>query len=494
MKKAYCTIFAFFLCLASAYAQIRPIGPRPTVEDNFPHIESSVARLCIPLRFPIPYLRTFEQNVCEYYDGNYQDGGLNLIPPVAYFVNVDYKVWRELPIDVLELHGDSFSIAEKIYYSADGYVIIGAIPVAGQCGWDDEAAREIIIGYDSKFGFSENYSLTTKTKRKDIVNPNRCKLTLLNRDVTDNLNRLIEKFLDQGASKVDELVPRITDFKQPLIHLWDVLQEPIKINERTWLTLGMEKLSGGQILVSNGNPQFVSTTIGVTFKPEIHEGNEPSITPVSLPSLTLENCTPGFEVQSDISMSFDDLDAKVNANSADNIFQIGRRRLLLNNVHTYSSGQHVVLELTAKLRAAKPQHPRNRFLSSIGYFFDNLFYRRNAKMYIIGTPSTNPRTNNFKIVDAKFDPETETIIKHKAPWIKNTKIIATLETRSNTDISLRIDELKAGINSGLTKTIDNITLSAATGSFMNEKTFIYKDRIYSRFKLTVNLSGNYRVD
>ncbi|QHS56533.1 DUF4403 family protein [Mucilaginibacter sp. 14171R-50] len=493
MRKIGLILMALSL-INCASAQLRPIAPPRTIETAFPQIVRADAKLCIPIRFPIPYVNTFAQNICEYYEGNYQDGTLNLVPPVVFFVDVDYKVWRDTPFDEFKFHGNTFSIAEKIFYSADGYVIIGAIPVPGQCGWDDEAAREIVIGYDSEFGFSPDYSLMTKTKRRAVITPNRCLVTLADRDVTDNLTRLIERFMDIGANKVDELVPKLTNFKQPISHLWEVLQKPIKLDDNTWLTLGLTKLSGGQILVNDGNPQFVSTTVGLTFSPEIQTGHEPVLSPVPLPPLKLEDCAPGFELHPEVSFSFTDLESKLNNGGAQTTFQFGKRKLLVNHTRPYNSGQKTVLEVQGKLRAARPEHPRNRFFSNIAYFFDNIFYRKSATLYVVGTPSTETVSHDFRLANIQYDAHTKNIIRRKAAWIENTTLLTSLENTSRMSTSAKLENIKSAINTGLTKSVDNIQISSTTTSITPEKTFIYNDRIYCRYKLVIDLQGKYQVN
>ena len=152
MIKFQKTLIATFFLALKCYSQkvFRPIPVAYTYETQYPNKEVKESSICIPLAFKAPDLSKIETELCDFYSGRHVDEGWESIL-LPYRVEVDYEVWRQRPLDELKLQKNVFSISEKIYYWADGTVFTPYLaPISGQCGWDDESAREVVIGYDSK--------------------------------------------------------------------------------------------------------------------------------------------------------------------------------------------------------------------------------------------------------------------------------------------------------------------------------------------------------
>src|SRR5882724_8294906 len=92
----------------------RPMPSRYTYEGSYPPLAENQSSICIPLKFNAPDLSVVENSICDFFSGTYYFEGWETIF-VPYAGHVNYEIWRERPIDVLDFHDSTFSIAEKLY-------------------------------------------------------------------------------------------------------------------------------------------------------------------------------------------------------------------------------------------------------------------------------------------------------------------------------------------------------------------------------------------
>ena len=230
---------ALFIAIRSAAQTIDPPAPVATTAPTLDIPQAIPSSVCIGLSLPAPSLQAIEDAACTYYQGHSTISGA-LTFPIIYVADIDYEVWRAKKFEELRLHRDTFSLATKLYYWADGLVSATflPIPVSGQCGWDDEAARQITLGFDSKIKFDPSYALYTQTTVRKPYVPDgyRCLVTHWDRDITDNIANLAFKFMSSNTQRFDDEIKRLTNFRPSVEHAWSELQKPIQITSNMWLT------------------------------------------------------------------------------------------------------------------------------------------------------------------------------------------------------------------------------------------------------------------
>jgi hypothetical protein len=432
------------------------LGPPPTYPSD----------IRLPVSVAIPPILVIDTAVCNYYSDH-----VTVMPDIFSSVDADYAVWRG-PIN-LRLSGNTVSIDTHLYYWIYGTFSSIILPVAtGSCGaqrptpaYGQESTREMIVGLDSRLSWSPEWHLVTNTSVRNIITPNLCRVTKKNIDVTPFFTSLGERVLRTGAQKFDERVRELTDIRPRAREFWKDIQLPIKLTENSWLQINPLSVSAGHIDISSASPQQLNTTFGFTARPKVTIGSMPTSDELTLPPLQPLSAGPdGFRLSTDITTSFDDLNAFLNDSNSGLVgmtFVSGRRQLKITSLRTYGSNGKLALEIGVAGRAVKGKMPKvvdvvtgvERGAKEVRYLAEKIFYRLKGKIYLTGTPTYLQDQRTVIFPDLEYDLETRNVIAKVASWILKTRITDYLRSHVKFSIGNKIDQIRNDLTNALNRPI-----------------------------------------
>src|ERR1041385_8480787 len=472
------------LLVISNYSQSQKSITKVNIENqvlNSLRSSSQKSSLCINIMIDAPDLNKIEDLVCEYYKGHAEVTQVeNLL--LAYTVEADYEVYRKKPLDELRLQDDTFSMGIHVYYWIDGKVwnTLEPLPLGGSCGWNDEDIRELIIGWDSKITFSPDYYLRAATNLRPINDVNRCKVTLQDRDVTENINVLVKRLMLKASTFFEERVSKYSNFKPLVNKIWDSLQTPIQVNPNVWLSLHLRSISFGDI--KTPMPNKISINLGVEFYPELVSGSKPPKDTTSLPPLGTSNCSPSFIIKPVMLTSLDSLNAIMNDTSKGirlKYFDEGKKRIILGKARVAKNKDKIRFEIKTYVRPiierSSPEiKKRNTIIDhNLG---------TSQSMFLVGRPEFDSATKDIYFPDLTFDPKTLKRLSKKEKWILKTPMLQTIKDRLRIHLTDRLDDFRNKLDSSSNRHIDDNLAMDGTFTVANLDTiFIHKKYIVTRF-------------
>ena len=462
-----------------------PVPPLPPPAVPAPPVIPS--NISLPVSAPAPDLGFVEQEACDFFKDNVDT-------PIG---NVKFELWRKKPLQEVRLSGNTFSVGAFLYYFVDAGLL-------AQCGWDDEPAREVLVGADSKIKWGRRWSLESQTAIRPFACPRpdpndpicRCRLTGANIDVTNLLYRQGQRVLEGVARKFDQSLKEKSSFQGAAARFWGSLQEPVDLGgSRRWLVVQPVSVSAGPITVSNANPQIISTVFALTANPKVILGDKPDVSLTPLPDLEVVPDPTGIHVSTDVETSFDEATRILQDPQTGVIgkkFISGRRELEITGVKLYGTGEKVALELQVKGRAIKGDIPEivdvvtlvESSFKHIRYWFEKKFYKLKGKIYLTGTPTYMAAERTITFPDLEYDIETRNVIVKIANWILKTKLTERLRADVKLPIGDKLDTLKSNLSNSLNRPIgDNATLRGKVDRLALDRIFVGNNVIMVRILL-----------
>src|SRR5215213_5488017 len=150
------TIISFVFGMMLVHAQtLQPSPVPPLPAPPLPTPAPVPSNIDLPVSVPIPNLNGIQVGLCTLVKGHKTYTGS------GYSADVDVEIWRDPPLDELQLTGNMLSVSEHFYYWIDGNIHVGPINPGFQCGWDDEVAKEVLVGLDSKLKWGRDWNIET---------------------------------------------------------------------------------------------------------------------------------------------------------------------------------------------------------------------------------------------------------------------------------------------------------------------------------------------
>lgn len=475
-----------------------PVPPLPAPPVDPPPVVTSSIRL--PVTSSVPGLDVVENEVCDFYKGHVTQ--VEIFPPIQ--ANADFEIWRDKPLQI-GLSGNTLTARMHAYYWIIGEVWVVGVPIAGQCGaqgpspfYGDEETREVNVTVRSHLRWHPEWRVATETTVEPFENVNRCVVTNANKDITDHFNKAGEGFLRGAATKFDQRIGEITDFKSKAAEMWSRIQEPISIGNRGWLLVQPRSAGAGAINVTGGTPQSAETVFGLTVQPRVVFGDEPSTTSTPLPALESLPAAPnGFDINTDVEMSFEEANRILQDPATGVInatFTSGRRELKIIGARAYGNGPRLAVELQVVGRAIRGDEPKIEDVvtavkvayNRVRYFFEKRLYKLKGKVYLVGTPQYLPDRREIVFPDLEYDIETRNIIAKIANWILKTRLTQQLRANVKMPIGDKLDSVKTNLSAGLNRELGpRATMSGEVESLTVERVFLGEGALRSR----VNLRG-----
>jgi len=298
--------------------------------------------------------------------------------------------------------------------------------------------------------------------------------------LSQNLLQWMDKTIHeigQNAAKPNALL-----FKSPLSgfsNLWDVLQEPIFIDNHIWLLIRPETLSAGLMEPAKDNPFTWKGALEMSAHPILLFGDKPEVRKKLLPPLTPYKPGPaGFHAVSNITIRFKEAN-RILADPKSGLVNYpirgsGSYHLRVKGVRLYGSGGQVI---------AETQIQYNPLINLDGK-------PSRMTIYFRGTPEYDPARELFYLKRLDFDVKTGDLLVQIADWIFKSDILKTLRRKAHIPIGSKMDQLRERMNVVLNCPVGaHSRLETRVDSFRMLGAFVDRDGIEAQ----VSLDGTARL-
>jgi hypothetical protein len=289
------------------------------------------------------------------------------------------------------------------------------------CGLD-EAMRVADVSLRSELSWDPRWFLRSKTTPDAPSFPNRCRVSLLNIDVTDlAVAPQIEQQLREVARSIDASTPEITNIATEAGQIWSSLQQPWELGSDAWLVF--EPLD---VVLSapRGSGETLQSTLAIRAITRVASGQPPLSGTRPLPALRSgEVSNVGIRIPVDLQISHDEASRLLSSGLKPSpTFTIEALRVLPG------SGTRLAVEATIS-------HVRYR-----------------GPILLEGTPTFDAGSSSIVIHDLDY-----TLTGRRSPFFRVREKFAhealrtKLQSTARVNLTTRLDQLRAEINRSLNR-------------------------------------------
>lgn len=367
----------------------------------------------------------------------------------------------------LTIEKDLLNFNTKIRYGARatycGVCLAGRciVPkITASCGVPPESKRIVRIGINSKVNMLPDYRFHTDFKIREFDPENRCRVFVVNYDVTDKIMGVARPRFEDLLNELDHKVAQVS-IKSGVEKIWMNIQNPMKIGNFGYLKLNPQSLGLSNI---HGEGTRLFTKIELSAFPTI--SNDTIVFLKPLPSLADSVNEDGFNIQFDFVASTDSLSNILTSTLLDRELKIGKKRFIVQKCSLRSIGNGKV---------------------SLKVDFTG---SRKGYVFLIGTPTVDSNDASVSFPDLKFDAKTNSILLNVAKWILNEKITNLLREKSTFDFSEPLSKIKFDVTSKLNEPWANgVSPSGELNDIKVNSIYPLREKLLLR----ANLNGTLKV-
>ncbi len=256
----------------------------PTRDSSaFVPVALAPSRVAVPIRYDLaPAIAVLEQAVPRTF------GDLADRKPVTGHKSMSYAFDATRTGFDVRVRGTTVTISSVVAYRARGWVKpVGIGPsLSGSCGMDDEPPR-LRITLVSALRLAPDWTLRANTAVPTVApmsdsTRDKCRVTIVNLDVTDRAVAAVRAALEGKATLLDERIRRV-DVRSKVGTWWAILGRPIRMGNDAWLEIRPESVSVGTLRAS-GRTMVAPVTL--VARPRIATGSRPDSSTIALPDIT----------------------------------------------------------------------------------------------------------------------------------------------------------------------------------------------------------------
>ncbi len=344
------------------------------------------------------------------------------------------------PLCITLWNGKEYCTVPKIYAS---------------CGVD-EKKRGYTMRYLTTLGLSKDYKLISKTVLEEFIIKDPCELTFLNYDVTERVQKEIEKELKTMQSKMDEDIESF-EVKSTIEKAWKELQQSIPIAPYGFLQLNPLSFSTTDLKYEDETAKF---SLSLFFSPMI------STEPITKSYRPLTNMIPktrmeGFSILTDVASSYDTLSSILTNEFKDEVISIKGKEIVVRNLKVIGcQSNRLVLRLE----------------------FDGF---RKGKVYMVCRPEMDIDQQVLTLKDIDFEIKTRAFLLKSAEWLLGNRIRNEIEKKAEIDMSESLNSLLAILESKLNGTLaPGVNVFSDLDELRLNSLVLGKTHLYIRTKLT----------
>lgn len=450
------------LLLLSSCKSIEPLPPQNQIVE--PSISKpKVSAISIPIEVnldtyfkeadkAIPKVFTGGEKLCEGLSYNYE---LNRDPikfntfssGIEYTTTVNYKLDLSYCPKCTDIFNDKGNCIVPRFF--------------GSCGIN-ESLRRADISFSTALELLPSYALKAKTTLKSLNLVDPCKITLVNYDITTLLDKEIRKEAKSIVTEIDKEINAI-DLKSSCVFAWEELQKDIPIGSYGFLQLSPNSISLSQLHFNKNKLNF---NLGIELFPTVK--TDKSINkPKSLPNLTEIKQKEGFEMNVDLSLSYDSLTSWIGGKLNKTVLDISNRKIIIDSIQFIGAdGRRILLGL-------------------------NFYGFRKGKLFFSAQPILDKEKQLLNLTDIQLDVKTKDILITTAKWLLNNQICKKIEEKSVFELRPYLLEVKKEIATSLNQDLQkNVHLKGQVDNLELNELFPLKDKLFVRSTIIGKLKLN----
>lgn len=314
---------------------------------------------------------------------------------MAYTVDGEYHIKANYCAKCAEAFGsDPFCLTPRIYVS---------------CGIG-EPLRRIQIGFESNISIQPNYELKSKTSltKTKVVDP--CNLSFLNYDASKIIEKEISAVLKEMEDDID-LEIRKVDLKSPIEDVWNALQNSIFIEGYGYLNLRPQEIDVNPI---SFDKQTGFVTVSLILSPIFSTDSIP-MSKKKLPFLSEIKSKEEFNLPLLTVASYDSINSILKQNIHGMVIPYKKKKIVIESSKVLGPvGQKLLFEVV--------------FTGS-----------KKGRLYMLGTPTYDPKTRVISFPDLEFDIRSRDAILKSAKWLFDKKLTDIFRSKAVYDLSNQIE-------------------------------------------------------
>ncbi len=431
-------VVALVLTLAAACNRDhRPTGSDSTTFVEIPVPPPGVSRFDVPLRYDFtPVLAIVERALPKTFgslDSVHQVGDDDRKHYAFEAVRGPFKAFAQ---------GTEVHMQATLSYSARGYYkpIIGPTISAG-CGNDEERPR-IVVELVTPLTLSSNWHLRSKSAVARVhaasaTDRDRCKVSILNFDVTDRVVDAARGGVTSQLAEIDRKIAAI-DLTERATGWWRLLNQPIHLADSVWLVLQPEQIRVGRV---TGDGHTLTVRAGLDAHPRIVTGAEPILTVLPLPPVGRDTTAGGFNIL---------LEGIVDYATASRVISEAVRGKVVTH-----SGRSVTL-------GAVTVSPQSGGQLALDVMFSG---DATGSLRFVGTPVYLASAGEITVPDLNYALQTNDALIRTFAWLRSDDLRALFLDKARVPVGPVLDKGRELLLAGLNRKIgDVMTLTGTVDS------------------------------
>ncbi len=353
-------------------------------------------------------------------------------------IGIKYRVSRS-PFSI-RLSSDTLTASVLVEYEAEacvrtkkppplkGYVC----PKVASCG-QGEPLRQARVSMSSPVKWSPDWHLTSRTSfHVDYLN--RCRVTFLQYDVTPHIDGFLRNHLGSAAKKMDERLAAASDVRAMAERAWAAISTPQQVRPGIWLTLRPSQV---RVAPLNGSGLTVTTSLGLTAKPELFASAEPVAEPAPpLPPLAVEPPGRGFSVRLAGRVPLYEATRLLREAVAGKELEAEGHRLRIDDVEVSGQDDSLLVRLAVTI-------PTGFLKWSKGI------------VYLVGRPRYDVGTGIISVDELDYSVDSRSALVAIGDWLLHDVVRAKLREKARWRVGEQLAQARADLEAGLNRDLGN---------------------------------------
>lgn len=413
-----CILFICFLLLTSCFASKKSGSSNSIIYKDFSNQPVSVVNIPVTVDLSSQF-KNAEETLAKSYAGKEEP-----CEGLRYSYNFTRSPFQFNGIGDKINISFSGSYKMKMFYCAACAFDVCIVPVlSGSCGIN-EPERKLNIGYAMSYQITSDYRLlsTTYLTKLDAIDP--CTITFVNYDITDRITSIVRNtLLDIGKNY--DLETSKTNIKESLQYSWDTLSTPVKLDEG----YGYFTFNPSSIAISplNFTGSLLKFNAGITIKPNLQSEFKPPVY-TKLPTLSKWQPSNGFNICTDVLLSYDSLTQLMNKLYMGQTITIKNRELKIKQIKIEGSDNNL-LALIAEVSGS-----------------------HKGTIRLSGHPYISQDGSFAGLAEPRIQLEKGSLFLKAGFWLFKKRINKSLAENSTFSITGFIDESRASVEKKLNQT------------------------------------------
>jgi hypothetical protein len=342
----------------------------------------------------------------------------------------------------VSMRGDTVRLEGVVEYSLRAWYDPPILPAIGaSCGTGDGPRPRLHVVLEAPLALTGEWGLETEAKLTRLEpateeERDRCEMTFLDFDVTDQVVAGAREFLEGHEETLDSLVASV-ELRPSFASWWGTLRDPIHLADSVWLVFGPESVRRGPI---RGEADSVHVDLELVARPRIVVGPRPAVDTVGLPPLGTGGRASGVRATVEGLVEYATASRFLNREVAGTVLERGDRRIRLDSLRLHGLGNGeiaVEVDVSGDLE---------------------------ARLFLTGTPALENAGQTLAVPDLDFHVATRNVLLEAASWLRGFGLRELLRAQARWPADQAEDWLAEWLDRGINREVSStLVIRGAVG-------------------------------